>query len=747
MKFQKIILYVLLVVSLAAGLIAQETRVNARGSFQHRRAGTHNGNLVHTIFSNYGVIAQPSQNNPPRGAWKFDNNGYVGDVSPVVGVLLPYNNWDTSDVEVDTVHCVVITPVSRPGGGKDIDGAFSGFEPIPGFFNPEYVDAQHGVAMSHMPISWPVSWPNRPDITSFTEKQDANSDYKPTVDWYGYFGRGREKVATQESYFWMDDNSDRKFFKLYGFTPDAADPARRGQALQVSVRGLQWGGDPVAQNVVFWLYNIKNDGTSTYDQATFGCVVGTYVGIEGNEWDDDVSFFEVREAITYTWDFDNRINPSSNPRWLPNPTSVGYVAYAFLESPGNGFDGIDNDRDNRSYSSSAPYFSPTDFPSTHIVSAGEKIVLINKDNFTRTHYTVKSTTDTVISMGVKFILKPGETQLIEGDLKVGSSGTFVNPNAYDGIDNDLDGIIDENYTVHYRQYKKTAGANGVVLIDTVNATQFINYLGGMVKAEMIDERRDDGLDNDKDWTILDDVGQDGKAKTNDLGEGDGLPTPGEPNVDLTDIHESDQLGLTSFQYYAPSNGIKMADDEDMWKRLTPGLYEVPSNIVNNVATRGEDGDFIYGSGYFPLLPQQTERFSLALAFGENFRDVLRIKRVVQIIYNANYTFPLPPDAPNLASSVEGTSVHLYWTPESEATVDHITKEKDFEGYKIYKSGRYDFSDVFTITDPVGNKVQYKELEQYDLANGITGYYDLGPVLRDLYNGFAPYLVNDRGVVH
>ncbi|MCK7516454.1 MAG: hypothetical protein MZV64_01365 [Ignavibacteriales bacterium] len=56
----------------------------------------------------------------------------------------------------------------------------------------------------------------------------------------------------------------------------------------------------------------------------------------------------------------------------------------------------------------------------------------------------------------------------------------------------------------------------------------------------------------------------------------------------------------------------MSDDANMWSRLTPGFFDVPTSIQNNVATRGEDGDFVYGSGYFPLLAGRTERFSLAL---------------------------------------------------------------------------------------------------------------------------------------
>ena len=146
---------------------------------------------------------------------------------------------------------------------------------------------------------------------------------------------------------------------------------------------MQWGNF-LAQDVVFWLYEISNIGTEIYDQTVFGTLVGTYVGADGDEWNDDVSFFDVREAITYTWDFDNNIRPSANPAWLPNPDEVGYIAYAFLESPGNSFDGIDNDGDNKSFCN-AKYFEETDFePRT--INAGSKVILIDPITFERSNF-------------------------------------------------------------------------------------------------------------------------------------------------------------------------------------------------------------------------------------------------------------------------------------------------------------------------------------------------------------------------
>ena len=649
---------------------------------------------------------------------------------------------------------------------------FGGMDPIPGFANSTLNKLGEGVAMSHLPETWPTLWPDHPDWTySGNPINNSGETITPSVDWNGYFGRAQIN-ADQESYYWMDDNEDAKMYKLYGFTPDSTDPNRLGQALQVSVRGLQWSSF-LAQNVIFWLYNIKNDGTTTYDQATFGTLVGTYVGAQGDEYNDDASFFDVRQSITYSWDIEpgkgyEYIRPQANPQWKPNPFAVGYIAYAFLESPGNPYDGIDNDGDNSKFSGSAPYFTAQDFqPRT--IKAGDKLVLIDKKTFQRTTFTMPNDTVTVYSMGIPFFLEPNKTSLVEGNID--GQGN-VNPNSYDGIDNNLNGIIDENYIVDYRQYKKSP--LNVVLIDTLNPIQHKDYINGVgVNDKMIDEARDDGIDNNSNWSSLsDDVGLDGKAATGDFGEGDGKPTsgwqkpgavsgnsdgkvniygledtgePGEPNIDNTDVDESDQIGLTSFQYFVPAGAINMADQRDMWKRMTPGYFDVPKSVVNNTATRGEDGDFIFATGYFPLLPGETQRFSLALAYGDNLAGVIKTKKIAQVIYNSNYNFPRPPDKPTLTAVPGNGQVTLYWDRVAEHTIDKTTKQVEFEGYKIYKGTDPDFTDALEISDGSGSKVFYKPIYQCDLADGITGYFSSSAELYELTNG-APYnLGDDSGI--
>jgi hypothetical protein len=766
-KYYFLLTFLLLITT--ADIYAQQ-RVTERGSPIYRKVGVHRGNQVRTVFSNYGVIAQPG-NEGPSGAWKYDANGYVGDVSPVVGLRLPIRDYRRGALPLDgisdTLYSVIITPVSRPGGGE---GGFDGstqstFEPIPGFTGPDLGEVGKGIAMSHLPETWPPFWPDYPEWTySGTPIIIDGVDKTPAVDWNGFFGRGQLN-ADQESYFWMDDDQDRENFAQNDFLPDANDLSRRGHGLQVSVRGLQWSNF-LAQDVVFWLYNIKNDGTESYDQAVFGAIVGTYVGIAGSEYNDDASFFNVRESITYTWDFYGTVRETDNPAWLPDPTQVGYIAYAFLESPGNGFDGIDNDADDLTGLSEK--FKADDFkgllpindgntviPAVTPIAAGDKLVLIDNTDplnpFRRELFTMPNDTVTVTSLGTRFFLQPGVTKLVEGDINAVT--TDPNKNSRDGIDNDLDGLIDENYQVHYRQFKKTTvvpPAIPTVLVDTIAPVRYTDYRSGfgitIPKDNMLDERRDDLIDNDADWKPeFDDVGADGKAETFDFGEGDGTPTPGEPNFDDKDIDESDQIGLTNFHYFEPAGNIAMSDDINLWSRLLPGRFDVPSTIINNVATSGEDGDFIYGSGYFPLLAGRTERFSLALCFGSDYNAVIKTKQIAQIIYNANYNFPKPPDKPTLTATAGDGKVTLYWDRVAEESVDPSLRIKDFEGYKIYKGTDPDLSDALSITNASGDKVFYKPLIQYDLINGIKGIFPSSANLLSLTDG-APYnLGTDNGI--
>ncbi len=736
---------------------------------QFTRSAVMAGNQVKTVFGNWGIIGQPATEGP-RGAWKNPNDGYLGDVSPFIGAEVRWGSAVFHSVETCPFY-----PTQRPAAIQDVDpqtGQFWTFEPVGGYFNAN----QDRVALLSNPPSWPPQWPDK--LTDMNDPGWPGS-------WNGYFGK--KSSASEETYFVMDDNNDKRFNfaqnnRIAGsgiaFKPDANNLSRNGLGFEVRVRAMQWASF-LAQDNIFWLYEITNTGTTTYNKAVFGMLVGTYVGVTSNEdyreYTDDFSFYDVNQNITFTGDF-KAINgrPMNNPLWVGG---TGLVGYAFLESPGNPYDGIDNDgdADSSALGQIAPKFTANDFDPVVLVP-GMQIVLINQD-FSRTPFTIPNVDSLRVwtrGMEDSMWIFPGRTTVAEGNLVTVASGTdsvqTVNPNALDGIDNNFNGIIDENYFIHYRQIKRTRTVPPVTLIDQLRPLRHMNFTtgAGTNPYSMIDERRDDGIDNNLDWNVnYDDVGRDGVANTHDFGENDGKPTsgydangfdtglPGEPHVDKTDVRESDQIGLTSFFYFVPSNQVRLGDKEWLWTSLAPGYFDVPKSIVNNRPINGEDGDFIYGSGYFPILPKKTERFSIALVYGggngggldADLADLLKHKKTVQQIYDANYQFPSAPDLPTLTATPGDGQVTLSWDRKAETFVDPVLRTKTFEGYKLYKSTDPTFSDIYTVTDASGNPRAYKPVAQYDLVDGITGVFQPSPALFQLTNGYPFNLGTDNGLQH
>lgn len=753
MRLQPLI--VMLVLLLVAG-----SELFAQSGIVFRRSGVLNGNQVKTVYGNWGVIGQPGTRGP-RGAWIFDTNGYIGDVSLLVGSEVTGRRGN----DPVSFFWVVDCPVNRPSNGgfdESINGTRQAFEPVSGYFN----ENASTPAISGDVASWPPSWP---------DKLNDPADPGWADSWNGLFGK--QPNADLETYFVMDDNNDNEFnipsenALNVSFRADSTDLSRNGMGLEVKIRGLQWQ-QILAQDNIFWLYEITNQSTTSYPRTVFGMLVGTYVGVTGGddnpgEFDDDWSFFDVNEDLTYTGDFGN--NMSRNPFWQGD---VGLVSYAFLESPGNSFDGIDNDNDADSPGiiSNAPFFEEADFDSlivSNVPNPGagfiSSFVSIDPATFQRTVVDFPVGEDTLVfnSQGRTYTLAVGDT-IVEGNRIVDATGVSrSNDNAFDGLDNDFDGLIDENFNLHYLQEKITE--DGIVLFSLLNPVRHADYFTGQGSDDaLLDERRDDGIDNDGDWSrnpetgeqlfdddgnLIDDVGEDGIPNTGDRGEYDGLPTAGEPNFDQTDVGESDQIGLSSFNYFSPANEIQMANDESLWRQMRPGFFDVPETIVNGRPIGGEDGDFIYSSGYFPLQAKQTERISLALLYGDDLEDILKKLPVVRQIFESDYRFPIAPNKPILNAIAGDDSVSLYWDRNAENSFDPVLREFDFEGYKIFRSTDPNFNDARTITNSAGNTVAFDPIAQFDLANGNEQWFQASNEIFQLLQGWAFNLGTNSGLQH
>ncbi len=341
-------------------------------------------------------------------------------------------------------------------------------------------------------------------------------------------------------------------------------------------------------------------------------------------------------------------------------------------------------------------------------------------------------------------------------------------NATDNIDNDDDGIKDESPEDSKGYF---IDGNTISLDTRIDDVEKYTEIFGAPKPRWYG-------DEDGDWNIdKDDVGIDGIGPSSvnypgaDYGEGDGVPsqawyddidgdgeyTNGEPisddrlpgykwagselNFGLRDISESDQIGLSSFHAAAYTNSDPNVPRNDplMWQWLSADTIDTSQELLSEAG----DNIFNFGTGPLSLDVGETQRFSMAILFGNDLDDLILNAETSTKILEADYRFAQPPTKPTVTAVAEDGRVTLFWDTKSEESVDPLTGEKDFQGYKVYRSRDYTFADVFTITDGQGNPFLGKGLGQWDLDDSLSGFHPVE------YPGRAVkfYLGNNSGLVH
>ena len=619
-----------------------------RGRVDAERSGMHDANRIRTVFYSYGMVGDYPPDplrvdlsvfhsvEVPKGS----GENYSDGTTPFVLANVYQNNGLPA--------YILETGYRERQGISPYYNRVMRFEPRPGYFQPDpAINQARSVAISNDPRTWPEDW---------IDKIDDPDDPGWSGYWNGYFGKA--PGADQESFVVYDDN----FYDAWDFYPDSRDLTRRGLGLRVEQRGFQWA-NPQAGNVIFFHYDITNEATTNYDDnIIFGLymdsgVGGSAIGQDGiPESDDDNAYFD-REAglnLVYTWD--------KNGFGVQGPT--GYLGYSYMETPGNGTDGIDNDEN-----------------------------------------------------GITDELRDGGP----GDLITGQEA------------------IRAYLEMHY------------------DLTKFEEFYGPLEKRPAYRVGIWWTGDEDLDWVAeFDDTGADGVFETDELprdtGEKDDMPTYGEPNFDKTDLDESDQIGLTGFKMNRIRAGagspttevdnIVFFDDGKEWpKRLyeqftSAEAFDAPLVLNYNIG-------FLFASGPFKLEAGKRERFSLALGFGGDLRELRTTTKVVQQIYKANYQFAVPPPMPTLSAYVGDGFVTLTWDDKAERTFDPVTNINDFEGYRIYRSTDPAFLDPQVITTATGSGPIGigRPIAQFDLINGVAGFSNT------TVEGVSYFYGEDTGLQH
>tara|TARA_R110002050_G_scaffold69269_1_gene149867 strand:+ start:3299 stop:6580 length:3282 start_codon:yes stop_codon:yes gene_type:complete len=311
MRIQKattLAIIALLMLPLTTSIVNAQENID-HGSNKWTQWGIMDGNRVRTLYSNHGEIARhPDQ---PSGEWpKGSGHSYIDGVAFIVSAK-------TKDAQGNT-----ITPMSTNYREFiDLDPITKvpwGFAPLYGFSNP----LQSSPARSDDERTWPAIWPDRP------------VDW--AGQWNGWFGKGVSN-ADLETYFVYDDAEDKEWTKApHNFYPCSDDHTRGGLGIEVKARGFQWN-HPLAQDVIFWLYEITNECDVDYDDVYFSQYIDWGIGGTDDSGDDEGAY-DTDLDIAFAWDYDGIGSPGL---WGP----VGTAGYSFLESPGNSTDNIDNDND------------------------------------------------------------------------------------------------------------------------------------------------------------------------------------------------------------------------------------------------------------------------------------------------------------------------------------------------------------------------------------------------------------------
>lgn len=326
-----------LVPGVASAQVPTPVPANQRGTSDAERSGFHDAANIRTLFWNFGMVGDYPAD--PGGvdlsvfhsaeAPKGSGMNYSDGITPFVLAKIRQRNGEDS--------YIMETGFRERQGISPFFNRIMRFEPRPGYFEPDpRRNPGRSPAISTDPRTWPPSWPDKaldPDDPGW-----AGS-------WNGYFGK--RPAADQESYTVMDD----QFYDAWDFFPDSRDSTRRGLGLRIEVRGFQWA-NPQAGNVVFWHYDITNEGTTDYDD---NIIFGLYMdsGVGGSafscdrifESDDDNAFFDRTFDkdvlnLVYTWDRFGHGRDLSG-----NCGRTGYLGYAYLETPGNSENQVDDDLD------------------------------------------------------------------------------------------------------------------------------------------------------------------------------------------------------------------------------------------------------------------------------------------------------------------------------------------------------------------------------------------------------------------
>jgi len=258
-----------------------------------------------------------------------------------------------------------------------------------------------------------------------------------------------------------------------------------------------------------------------------------------------------------------------------------------------------------------------------------------------------------------------------------------------------------------------------------------------------------------------------------------------PRQVLSDPH-SPEIGITGFHWFDQDDVMRSHTINEDWEKvlytLCSGKSELLPEEERNKWFHDLDGDnideletlkdfqesfpvnsrpdiqFWFSSGPFTLAPGDTIPIHIGIVGGRaepggydnagfplnsapvRFKDIYDNLFSASALYQSNFIGAKPPKTPSLSAAGtlssdaddfpvyygEDEQVTLFWDDQSEASIDLISKRKDFEGYRIYRSivdyaNQGDIDWGAEIYDYHGDLLGYRPIAQFDLDDSWSGF--------------------------
>jgi len=117
----------------------------------------------------------------------------------------------------------------------------------------------------------------------------------------------------------------------------------------------------------------------------------------------------------------------------------------------------------------------------------------------------------------------------------------------------------------------------------------------------------------------------------------------------------------------------------------PGRFQLIDDTQFMTSLPPTDQYYIQCTRGINLPADSTARVVYALIAGDDEDDFRANADLAQELYDNFFVGPQPPPTPQLQARAGHERVYLYWTDTSETSIDPLSGENDFVGYKLYRS--------------------------------------------------------------